>query len=90
MRERRRAPAARLPLSGEGSYAALLPASVATPEVVTPAMLTSPNVVLLGLLVALALVATFDPWYTALVMLCRGARAIYLVVIGRLSFRVVT
>jgi hypothetical protein len=58
--------------------------------VVLPATLTSPNAVLLGLLVALALVATFDPWYTALVMPCRGARAIYLVVIGRLSFRVVT
>ena len=42
--------------------------------------LTAPNAAFLGLLVALALVATFDPWYTALVMPHRWARGIYFVV----------
>jgi hypothetical protein len=42
--------------------------------------LTSRNVVLLALLAALALIATFDPWYAALVRPRRWARATYFVV----------
>jgi len=44
------------------------------------ATLTSPNAAFLGLLVGLALVATFDPLYGALVTPRRWVRAIYLVV----------
>lgn len=44
------------------------------------ATLTSPNAAFLGLLVALALVATFDPWYVTLVKPRRWARWVYLVV----------